>query len=98
MPDPIRDLARRMAREGKTIRQISEELGIDYSDAWGYVPGSWQGMKKMITNRINKLINEKDRSVREQLAFEVQEYVDSLYYSGKHLSRMVDRIRNTLSD
>ena len=96
MSESIRDIARRMAREGKTVSQISEELGIDYGDAWGYVPGSWQGTKKMITNRINKLINEKNRSVREQLAFEVQEYVDSLYYSGKNLSQMVDRIRKTL--
>lgn len=96
MSESIRDRARRMAREGKTIVQISEELGIPYWDAWGYVPGSWQGTKKKMTNRINKLINEKNRSVREQLAFEVKEYVDSLYYPGKNLSRMVDRIRKTL--
>ena len=89
--------AKQMADEGKTIAQISEELGVDYWLVWSQVR-SWQGTKQMITRRLNRLIKEPDQSVREQLVSEVRECVDYFYYQGRHLGSQVERARKVLND
>ena len=96
MDDTIKERAQRMAAEGQTAMQISRELGIGYWDVWNYVPRTWQGTKSIITRRVNKLVNENNPSVRAELASEVKEYIDFLYYGGMRLGRMVDRARKNL--
>ena len=46
MTDAMKEQARQMAREGKTVASISKELGVDYGTVWKYVPHSWKGTKK----------------------------------------------------
>ena len=96
MQESIKDRAQRMASEGRTAVEISQELGIDYWEVWSYVPGTWRGTKQMITRRINRLVNEDDPSTRKELAREVKEYIDYLYKGGMRLGRIVDRARKTL--
>lgn len=96
MQDSIEARAQRMALEGKNAVEISKELGIDYWDVWKYVPRTWRGTKQMITRRINRLVNENSPSARKQLASEVKEYIDYLYYGGMRLGRTVDRARKAL--
>lgn len=88
--------AKLMADEGKTIAQISEELGVDYYLLWSHVR-SWQGTKQMITRRLNRLVKEQDQSTREQLVSEIQECVDYFYYQGRRLGSQVERARKVLN-
>ena len=64
---------------------------------WNYVPGTWLGTKRMITRRINKLVNENGPPARKQLASEVKECIDYLHYGGMRPGRIVDRTRKTLA-
>ncbi len=86
----------RMAREGKTIAQISRELGMEYWEVWSQVRG-WRGTKWMITNRLRRLATENDQATREKLANEADESVKYLYNEGQRLSSKVDRIRKALN-
>ena len=88
--------AKQMAGVGKTIAQISEELGVDWRLVWGHVR-SRQGTKQIISRRLKRLINEQDQSEREQLVNEVAECVDYLYYQGKSLGSQVERARKALN-
>lgn len=93
--DALVEKAKKMASEGKTISKISEELGITWNEARSYTI-SWQGAKVRITNRLKHLASEADQSKREELATEVDGYVDFLYDAAKHLSYQADRARKAL--
>ena len=92
--------AEQMARESKTIARISTELGVSWAEVSAHVRSvnalSWQGAKMSITNRLNRLKRERNRSTREQLVDEAAKCVDYLYAEGKNLSKKVDRARNAL--
>lgn len=100
MNEDQRAIAEQMAREGKTIARISKELGVSWGEVSAHVRSvhalSWQGAKMSITNRLNRLKRERNRSTREQLVDEAAKCVDYLYYEGKNLSKKVDRARNAL--
>ena len=71
--------AKKLAREGKNITQISEELGISWGEAAGYLPASsWRGAKVRITIRLEKLATETDPAKRKKMAEEADLYVDFL--------------------
>ena len=94
--DALKEKVRQMAREGKTISKISEELGISWNEARSYTV-SWLGAKVRITNRLNKLATTADESKREKLAAEADGYVDFLYDAAKQLGSQVDRARKALN-
>ena len=91
-----RKQARQMARDGRYISEISEELGISWHEAASYTL-SWLGAKKRITNRLTELAEEVDQSKRESLAEEVDKYVDFLYDAAKNLRSQVDSARKALN-
>ena len=79
MTDSIKEKAKQMASEGKTVPQISKELGVGYWEARAHVvPSSWHGAKLSITRRLNRLIKEKNQATREQLVKEAKMYVDHI--------------------
>ena len=94
--DALRNMARQMAKEGKTITAISEHLGISWGEARGYTYG-WLGAKTKITNRLNKLASEPDPEKRKKLVEEADGYVDFLYDAAKHLRSQVDSARKALN-
>ena len=61
--EDLKEKAKQMAIEGKTISKISEELGISWNEARSYMPG-WQGAKVKITNRLNNLATEPNQAKR----------------------------------
>ena len=94
--DALRNIARQMAKEGKTITAIAEHLGISWNEVRGYTYG-WLGAKTRITNRLNKLASEPDPEKRKKLVEEADGYVDFLYDAAKHLRSQVDGARKALN-
>ena len=95
-PSQISEIER-MSGAGKTIAQISKELGLDYWVVWNHAR-SWQGTKWVITNRLRRLEKEQDQSAREKMVREVAECVDYFYYQGKHLGGQIERARKALDN
>ncbi len=91
----LEDQVKKMAREGKTISEISNQLGINWSEARSYT-SSWRGTKVKLTNRLNKLAAEADETKRRKLADEADLYADFLYDAAKHLRHQVDSARRAL--
>lgn len=90
--------ANKMARAGKTITEISENLKVNWHEARSYLnSSSWRGAKVKITNRLKKLANEMDSKKREKMADEADRYVDFLYDAAKHLRKQVDDARKALN-
>ena len=87
--------ARTLAREGKTITKISEELGISWNEARSYTL-SWLGAKKRITFRLKKLAVEPNLDKRKKMAEEADNYADFLFDAAKHLRDQVDAARRAL--
>ena len=100
MTSPVLERAEQMARDGKTIVQISAELDVDWSEVAGHIRSldvrSWQGAKQLITRRLNRLKTEPDEAAREQLAVEADKWIDYLYYEAKRLSRQIDQARRAM--
>ena len=89
--------AKQLAQAGRTITEISEEMGITWGEARNLVPNSsWRGAKVRITNRLNTLAKETNPRKREKLAAEADKYVDFLYDAAKHLRDQVDGVRKAL--
>ena len=88
--------ARELAKEGRNITDISNELGISWTEAAGYTI-SWLGAKQRITYRLKRLATEADQSKREKLAKEADNYVDFLYDATKNLRSQVDSARKALN-
>ena len=89
-----------MALGGKTIAQISKELGAEWGEVSAHVRSegalSWQGAKMSITNRLTKLKNERNKAQREKLVAEATELVNYIYYSGKELRDKIGRAHSAL--
>ncbi len=93
--DALKDKVRKMAAEGKTISNISQELGLSWNEVRSYT-ASWQGTKVKLTNRLKKLGTEPDQRKREKLADEADHFADFLYDAAKHLRSQVDGARKAL--
>ena len=87
--------AKVLAREGKTITKISNELDISWNEVRSYT-SSWLGTKKKLTDRLNKLVAEQDQDERAKLANEADNFADFLYDAAKHLRGQVDGARKAL--
>lgn len=93
----LKNKAIQMAREGKTISKISEELRISWGEARSYLPNSsWHGAKMRITTRLKNLATEPDQSKREKMAAEADGYADFLYDAAKHLRDQVEGVRKAI--
>ena len=93
----LTEKAKQLAQAGRTITEISEELGITWGEARSLLPNSsWQGAKTRTTRRLKRLAKETDQSKREKLADEADKYVDFLYDAAKHLREQVDGVRKAL--
>ena len=96
--DALMEKANKMARQGRTVTEISEELGISWHEARSYLKAtSWHGAKMKITHRLKRLAKESDPEKREKLACEAGRYVDFLFDSAKHLRGQVDTARKALN-
>ena len=90
--------ANKRAREGRTITEISDTLGIGWHEARSLLnSSSWRGAKVKITNRLNRLAKEPDQKKREKIVAEADGYVDFLYDAAKHLRKQVDDARKALN-
>ena len=100
MDDHTFEQVERMIREGKTIVQVCNALGLEWPDVAEYLHSvdkrSWRGAKVVITNRLKGLVKETDPEKREKLAAEADKWVDYLYYDGKRLGEQVERARRSI--
>ena len=94
------DKAVALAREGNNVPTIAKALGQEYWDVWNHVRNAegmefvgWRGAKWMITNRLNKLVREKDPDKRKLLKNEAAECANYLYKHGQSLSKKIERVR-----
>jgi len=89
----------RIAR-GESISSICGALGQEYAVVarfcWreGILP--WQGAKRYITLRVNRLKQARRQTDREQLAREIQEQVDYIYYAAKELTLQKEKAKKSL--
>lgn len=94
---------KRLAQEGKQISKIQKEDFKEYSywDIYIEVYGSGErssvGIKRMITGRLNKLINSP-KSERRLIVKEIDELVWHLYENHKINQKKIDTIRKTLKE
>lgn len=93
----------RLAQEGKQISRIVAEdfPELDYSDVYIEVYGagerSSRGMKKMISIRLNKVVNA-GKPERRAIVEELHQLVWHLYENHKTNQRKINAIRKTLQE
>jgi len=93
---------RRLASEGKAIAKIWREYfpKLSYWDVYFevYDAGgrSTQGIKRMITTRLNKIANSANRRERNDIAAELNSLVWHLYDNHKTNQRKITAIRTAL--
>ena len=89
-----------MAGEGRTIVQICNELDLEWRDVSKFLAAidkkSWNGAKKVITFRLNRLKTEQDDAERVKLAEEAAKWIDYLYEDGKRLGDQATQARKEL--
>ena len=94
---------RRLAKEGKTISRIVREdfPNVDYWEVYIEVYGagerSSRGIKRMITTRLNKLV-DSTKDERRDIVRELQELVWDLYEKHKSNHAKLDKIRKVLGE
>ena len=97
------DKAVLMARSGDSISKIRRELQVDWYEVWDYVRSvegtewtTWRGAKWIVTNRLNRLVNQQDQAKRQELRDQANECVNYLFEAAKRLRGKVERARRTL--
>ena len=92
----------RMITRGEKMDTIAREIGgnCTWQDiqqfCWesGYM--SWQGSKKMISNRLNRFKAAGTQAERERLAKEIDDAVSYLYYCAKEMRSRIVEIEKAL--
>lgn len=93
----------RLAQEGKQISKIQKEDFSNYSywdvyiEVYGAGERSSRGIKRMITERLNKLISSP-KSERRIIVSEIDELVWHLYDNHKINQKKIDAIRKALKE
>lgn len=93
----------RLAQEGKQISKIQEEDYPDYSywdvyiEVYGSGERSSRGIKRMITERLNKLVKSTINE-RRLIVKEIDELVWHLYENHKTNQKKIDSIRKALKE
>ena len=94
---------RQLAQEGKQVSKMQKEDFPDYTYeqiyAVIYEAGgrAAQGMKRMITIRLNKLLHSK-KETRKVLVSEIQHLVTDLFENHKKNQKKLDKIRKSLQE
>lgn len=94
---------KQMITRGAKMRKIAAEIGggCTWNDVqqfcWetGYM--SWQGSKKMISNRLKQFETASKRSERKKLAKEIDQSVSYLYYYAKEMRAQIVAVQKALS-
>lgn len=94
----------RLAQEGKPISKILSEYFpyLDYCDVYLEVYSSGErssiGIKRMITKRLNTMVESRSKKDRTEIAEEVQELVLHLYENHKLNRDKLANIREALGE
>jgi len=94
---------RRLAKEGKPISRIMREdfPNVDYWDVYIEVYGagerSSRGIRRMITTRLNSLV-DSTKGERRGTVLELRELVWELYEKHKSNHAKLDKIRKALGE
>ena len=92
----------RLVQEGKSLSKIAKEdfPNIDYWEIWWTAceggERSARGVKKMITSRLNSLIEAGRKQDRQPLIDEISDLVSYLYENHKKNSEKLGKIRKVL--
>lgn len=91
-----------MIMKGERMKKIAKEIGVNctWQDiqryCWESGAMSWQGSKKMISNRLKKFKNATTQASREQLANEIKDSVSYLYYCVKQMRELIKSVESAL--
>ena len=92
----------KMITRGERMEAIANEIGgnCTWQDiqrfCWESGDMSWQGSKKMISNRLNRFKAAGTQAERERLATEIDEAVSYLYYCAKGMRNRIVAIEKAL--
>ena len=93
----------RLAKEGKHISKIWTDDFPEYGyweiyvEVYGAGERSSQGVKRMITGRLNKLTEADDKQERTKIVEELDELVYHLYSRYKSSQKSLDQIRSIIN-
>lgn len=88
--------------KGEKLDAIAEKIGGSctwkeiQAFCWESGATSWQGSKKMISNRLKRLKTATTQSEREKLAKEIGEKADYLYYCAKEMRKRIQAVEKAL--
>jgi len=91
-----------MITKGEKMHAIAREIGGDcaWQDiqrfCWESGDMSWQGSKRMISNRLNRFKAAGTQAERKRLATEIDEAVSYLYYCAKEMRSRIVAIEKDL--
>lgn len=93
----------KLVREGKQISKIMKNDFPEY-EYWDIYMAAYDGgersalgIKKMITNRLNKMADSKKSSERKEIQQELDELVWHLYNSLKDSQKKLEKIRAVIN-
>ena len=92
-----------MITKGDKMDAIAKAIGGDctWKDiqeyCWDSGAMSWQGSKKMISNRLKKFKNASKQQEREKLADEISQSADYLYFCAKQMRERIRAIEKALA-
>lgn len=98
------DKMRRLAQEGKQISKIvaHDFPDLDYWDVYWEVYGSGErssrGIKRMITTRLESLIDAGTKAERKATVSEIDDLVWHLYENHKLNQQKLEKIRKVLGE
>jgi len=93
----------RLAREGKHISKIWSEHFSEYDywevymEAYGAGERSSVGVKRMITARLDKLVDTDSKADREDLIEEINDLVLHLYTRYKASQQKLEQVRDIIN-
>ena len=86
--------------QGDSIGSICDRLKLEYAVVqqfcWREGKLPWRGAKSYIARRLRKFKHATQQAVREQLAQEIGEQVDYIYYAAKELALQREKAKKSL--
>lgn len=104
IPKSDGDKMRRLAQEGKQISKIMEQdfPHLDYWEVYWEVYGSGErssrGIKRMISTRLNSLVDANSKAERKTILAEIDDLVWHLYENHKQNQQKLEKIRKVLGE
>ncbi|MGN5044517.1 hypothetical protein [Aeromonas veronii] len=93
----------KLVREGKQISKVMEENFPEY-EYWDIYMAAYDGgersalgVKRMITNRLNKMVESRKSSERKEIQEELDALVWHLYESLKDSQKKLEKIRRIIN-